>query len=250
MDVGTTLRTAREQRGRSVADLASTTKIPAGLLVAIENNTFDRVPRGIFVRGYLRAYAREVGLEPDAVIEQFLAETGETLPVSPPVPTAEPEVDETIDAKADHDISESGPGWGYVLVVAALLVAIVSFNRNDAAEPPVVSQTPQVVGAVDVHPAAVEIEPVGTAGKALRFELAASGPCWVEAVVDGRRVVYRLMQPGERESIDGDRDIVLRIGDPGAVSYVLNGQAGQPLGSPGIPVTIRFSSSGEPEVAS
>jgi cytoskeletal protein RodZ len=249
MDVGTTLRTARERRGLSIPELAATTKIPASLLAAIDDNAFARVPRGIFVRGYLRAYAREVGLEPEPIIEQFLAETGESLPVAPtPVMVESAPEDGTIeDTRIDPEFSESGPGWGYVLVVAALVVAVVSFNRETAPDASEVAAAADTT-IVDQQTAAPDVRPVATTGAGLRFEIAASGPCWVEAVVDGRRVVYRLMQPGEREALDGTRDIVLRIGDPGAVTYAVNGQTGEPLGKSGTPVTVRFTSGGERQV--
>jgi hypothetical protein len=66
-------------------------------------------------------------------------------------------------------------------------------------------------------------------------------------MVGGRKIVYRLMQPGERQSINVDGEIVLRVGDPGAFTYSVNGMPGQPLGKAGIPVTVRFSGAGQPE---
>jgi hypothetical protein len=78
-----------------------------------------------------------------------------------------------------------------------------------------------------------------------RFQFEAQAPCWVEAVVDGRKVVYRLMQRGDREAIDPGHEIVLRIGDPGAFTYSVNGSPGAPLGKPGVPITVRFTSEGQ-----
>src|SRR5687767_4951396 len=79
MDIGNTLRNAREHRELTLAHLASRTKIPVGTLHALETNDFARVPRGIFVRGFLRAYAAEVGLDPQQIVAQFLLETGDAL---------------------------------------------------------------------------------------------------------------------------------------------------------------------------
>ena len=55
MDIGGELRAARRGRKRSIEQIARITKINPTLLRAIENNDFDRVPGGLFTRGYLRA---------------------------------------------------------------------------------------------------------------------------------------------------------------------------------------------------
>jgi cytoskeletal protein RodZ len=263
MDVGTTLRTARERRALTLPQLAERTKIPVGILQALEQNAFDRVPRGIFVRGYLRAYSCEVGLDPGEMVDQFRTETGDVV-----VPELQPEAvaatdthdDEIEPVRIDPNLTASRPGWGYLLMVAALLVAVVSVNRSDVQDEPdavvAVGGEPALAAA---EPAAASdaIQPVATAGPVvpatasaagpspLRFDIQTRGECWVEAVVDGRRVVYRLMLPGERQTIESEREIVLRVGDPAALTYSINGSAGEPLGRPGVPVTVRFTSAGE-----
>jgi hypothetical protein len=75
----------------------------------------------------------------------------------------------------------------------------------------------------------------------LRLELRTKGPCWVSAVADGERVVYRLMQPGERTLVEARVAITLRVGDAGAVGYSINGATGRPLGRNGEPVTVRIT---------
>jgi cytoskeletal protein RodZ len=61
IDIGSRLRQAREQRGLTLRDIAATTKISVLALVAIEQNAFDRLPGGVFRRGYVKAFAAEVG---------------------------------------------------------------------------------------------------------------------------------------------------------------------------------------------
>jgi transcriptional regulator with XRE-family HTH domain len=63
VSIGFTLHKAREQRGLSLEDIANRTHISSRVLEAIEHNALDRVPGGLFTRGYLRAYAGEVGLD-------------------------------------------------------------------------------------------------------------------------------------------------------------------------------------------
>jgi hypothetical protein len=79
-----------------------------------------------------------------------------------------------------------------------------------------------------------------TAAQSLRLEIEVDGPCWVSAVADGERVVYRLMQPGERTLVEARRLITLRVGDAGVVAYSINGATGRQLGRNGEAVTVRI----------
>ena len=74
MDVGAALREARERRGISLEELARTTKIGVATLRALERNQVDHLPGGIFLRGFLRAYARQVELDPEDTVRRYLAQ--------------------------------------------------------------------------------------------------------------------------------------------------------------------------------
>jgi len=73
VDFGTFLRQAREQRGVSLQELAATTKISSRVLEALERNDPTKLPGGIFSRSFVRAYAREVGLDPDVAVANFVS---------------------------------------------------------------------------------------------------------------------------------------------------------------------------------
>ena len=62
--LGADLQHARELAGLSLDDLSARTKIRRHMLESIERNEFSSIPGGLLARGYLRAYAREVGLPP------------------------------------------------------------------------------------------------------------------------------------------------------------------------------------------
>src|SRR5689334_22214102 len=71
---GTTLREARERKGVSLRHIANATKISLSALEAIEHNDISRLPGGIFSRAFVRAYAIEVGLDPEVMIQEFIAQ--------------------------------------------------------------------------------------------------------------------------------------------------------------------------------
>jgi hypothetical protein len=61
---GAVLRRVREARGLSVAELAESTRIRAQILEALETETFEHLPERVFVRGFVMAVARELGIDP------------------------------------------------------------------------------------------------------------------------------------------------------------------------------------------
>src|ERR1700681_5071304 len=71
---GERLRDARERRGISLRQIANATKISVGVLEALERNDISKLPGGIFGRAFVRNYAIEVGLDPEAVIQDFIAQ--------------------------------------------------------------------------------------------------------------------------------------------------------------------------------
>src|SRR5262245_21821017 len=73
-DLGSKLKRAREERGVSLAEIATATKISPAALEALERNDYSRLPGGIFSRSFVRAYATAVGLDPEAITNEFLVE--------------------------------------------------------------------------------------------------------------------------------------------------------------------------------
>src|SRR6184192_3050061 len=73
-DFGRKLREARERRGISLRQIAAATKISMSVLEALERNDISRLPGGIFGRAFVRSYAIEVGLDPEAIIQDFVAQ--------------------------------------------------------------------------------------------------------------------------------------------------------------------------------
>jgi cytoskeleton protein RodZ len=75
---GDRLRKEREQRSISLDDIALSTKIGTRLLRALEEEKFEQLPGGIFNKGFVRAYARHVGLDEEQVIADYMVALGES----------------------------------------------------------------------------------------------------------------------------------------------------------------------------
>jgi len=74
---GPRLRRARLRRGIEIDQIAAVTKINPTYLRLIEDEGFDGLPAAVYVRGFVTAYARAIGLEPGPVASDFMARMDE-----------------------------------------------------------------------------------------------------------------------------------------------------------------------------
>jgi transcriptional regulator with XRE-family HTH domain len=261
--VGTELAHARKARGLSLSDLAQRTKIGVAALDAIERGDVTQLPGGIFTRGFVRAYAREVGCDPEATVARFLVEYGDR----PRFPVVSPQNREADQSAACHsgqvhvaeidfrDRQQSRAAWARIgVVVTVLALAYVGFRPNSwhgdvtdpsagtAGRPPGVADTApeREVGTAGVQQGHADLPPAVRAD-ALRLDVEPDGPCWLAATADGRQVVYRLLAAGERTRIDARDAVVLRVGDAGRFRFAINGQAARRLGDAGQPLTVTIT---------
>lgn len=77
---GERLRRQREVRGISLDEIAATTKIGTRLLRALEDEQFELLPGGIFNKGYVRAYARHLGIDEEQAVADYLWAAHENPP--------------------------------------------------------------------------------------------------------------------------------------------------------------------------
>lgn len=68
---GTQLKEARKERGLSIAEAASLTRIPRALLVNLEEDSVDEFQADVFFHGHIRNYARELGLDGESLVRQY-----------------------------------------------------------------------------------------------------------------------------------------------------------------------------------
>jgi len=259
-DFGGTLRSARERKGISLRHIANATKISMGALEALERNDFGRLPGGIFSRSFVRAYAQEVGLDPDQTVADFLKEAGETFEPPPAIAQEDAPMLDRPDPALDFRQSWRparvfGLGtWTMVILFIGIPVAIYltvrAMNRAapEAAPPAAVSQPqqpaaqPPPMGAQPQTPAPSggpipDLEP----GQTMRLVIAPTAECWVSLTIDGEPKLSRILAAGERETHEIREGAVLRVGDAGAIAFTINGRPSKPVGARGVPETIRIT---------
>jgi hypothetical protein len=165
-------------------------------------------------------------------------------------PSAEPETVEPIAASPPVVERPQRPGARRFVVpiaVLAMIVGVFAVRARKAAPPAAEAPSPNVVSAPVAPPAAPpSTTPSPAAAPAapetgLRLDLVTHRPVWVRVFVDGRRALEREIAGGQRLPLKADRTIVIRAGDAGAVSVVMNGRDEGKLGRDGAIATRAFS---------
>ena len=240
-DVGARLRAAREAKQISLREIAATTKISVSALEALEENDVAQLPGGIFTRAFVRSYATEVGLDPEEVMRDFVAQ----------VPAEGIDEEEKYDSQSrEHDLFQSQQRMAAtVLKLVAISLAVLLLylgwavtTGTDAPEAPVAETAPAllapVAGSVRTEPP-VTAEPMSQ--ESLTIVLRPRGDCWVSLTIDGELVFEDLMHAGDRESYAAADEMRLIVGDAGAFRFTLNQQDGRSLGGSGVTVTARIT---------
>src|SRR5215212_4747915 len=207
---GEELRREREIRGISLKEIADATKVSKRFLEAIERNDHKTLPAPVFTRGFVREYARYLGLNADDMVNRYNYAAAGDLNVekSPhldrltPPPPAEPTPRTPPPkkgipppyARIDRNI--------FVLVVIAVALAAVSWwaiqhrrAEADAAQEVVAPTMAPARPAPSPAPAAT-----ATSDDALRLTLDVTGNSWVTLEADGTTVINDEMHKGDHQT--------------------------------------------------
>ena len=256
MSTGERLRRARLDAGKTLDQVATETKIQLWILEAIERDDVSRVPGGVFIRGYLTAIARAVGVNPSEILPAY---SPEIAPQPAPPPPASPPPD-------PNEVPRT-PLWQYAVIVAMVLAAAVLWRHMTTTSPdvaaaptlpPPVSAPPTTVPAPAPTPLPAnqptesgatatsgatppsapaephDGDPTATTNALLIVQLHVNGEVWIEADADGERKVYQLFEQGQDLRVEGQKEIRFLVGDAAAVSFTINGKPGRPLGGTGV----------------
>jgi cytoskeletal protein RodZ len=257
---GENLRREREMRGVALEEIAAATKISVRLLESLEKEAFDRLPGGIFNRGFVRAYARYLGLDED----KFLADYGL-------VHHDEHDVKPILEADARSARIQlilfavacvlliAGIAWGglhlarrYGPTVLGRLTRSTDTQAVIPSSVPVSAQAGSAPGSSGL-PASAETRlpeqvqglpgaspaPAGQTSAAaptlteLDLQIDVLGETRVTVTADGVRRIDRVLRPPDSRRVKAKDIIELESSDASAVVLTLNGETLPPLGRPG-----------------
>lgn len=239
--LGAELRKQRELRGISLKEIADSTKISKRFLEALEKDDHRTLPAAVFTRGFVREYARYVGLNTDEMVSRYISLTKEIeareqadsgrLPVLPPPNPA-------LVAHAKRVAAERRrvPYVGITIGVGVALLAVAAvffLLRRDST-----SSTPAPAAVETIAPAPVAPDPVdsepATPVDGLEMTMKLRENSWVTMEVDGERVINDELRRGDVREIKAKEEILFQtIGNAAALDLTINGVQIPPLGDSG-----------------
>lgn len=227
MGIGDRLRAAREARGFSLEEAAAQTRIKRAYLEALEREAFSLLPSPAHARGFLRRYARWLGLDAEALLAEW---DGAPVVLPSARPSAMPSMFELAPIPARPAVPwRRLAALGIALLVLAGLFGVV---RTRWLPGPAV-RSPSPTG---IAPGAVA-RPTGTppavGAPALQLEVTTAEHVWVRILADGQVVYQGLLRPGETRTWEARSVIGLETGNAAALQVRLNGRPEAPLGGRG-----------------
>ena len=261
--VGYTLRQERERQNLSIEDIEQGTSIRALYIEAIENGEYDKLPGTVYAKGFIKNYAKFLGLDADAMTKEFandLAELSGT-PATPPEEEQKAQVPEK--KSAPQPVKQEKKTFGYsieneksnrssgvliiaaVVLIAALAGGVWSWLSSSDGEVAKVEPSPPVQ---QVQPAPVEeppSEPVANANPApadsVQIQARFNDRCWLLVTVDGAVVQEGVVEGGQTLNWEGKDNINFRLGNAGAVEFFQGGKSLGVLGGVGDVVDKTFT---------
>jgi len=270
--VGLFLKNERESQGKSLKDISEATRISKTTLQAIEEDIQELLPPFSYVRGFLRIYAKELGLNPGVIIEMFEKELKEKR-YEPPKVLKVP----------GAPLRKQNYNYIYIIIGIVFLVFLIYFANKDkdtemkkAGQKSIGRQTIPVAPAVVPEPVPpVPEEGLETAPHELISEEAipksppmipiskspasevlpqdenftvrfvASELTWIKFTVDNRDPFDITLWSGESYKETAEECMMVRIGNAGGVSLFFNDIPLGILGKKGEPIDLQFPEAAE-----
>lgn len=258
---GERLRRDRELRGVSREEISAATRIGSRFLEALENEQWERLPGGIFNRGFLRAIARFLGLDEDDLIAQYdlaIAEQHSEIDTSanPPAPQ------ERTQTPSRRFVSVGLIGALCVIVLLGTGWSVWQWRyqspRQSASGSEAVPSVVRAAGHPEVSalsaskestssPESATLAPTatatGAATRTLELKVEAGKETAVSVSADGSKVFEGSMIAGQSRTFTAQDAIDISAEDAGALLLELNGQTLAPLGPPGQPGNVTLTRS-------
>ncbi|MGH9492873.1 MAG: helix-turn-helix domain-containing protein [Terriglobales bacterium] len=256
---GERLQREREMRGITLEEIADSTKIGTRSLRALEQEDFDKLPGGIFNKGFVRAYARYLGIDEEQAVADFLAAAGEP---EQPLPSPFP--------REKQAPASSHQGWAVILSVLGLAAVLWGgryiYERSQRSEPTSPPQTqvePQKppptsppapaaqtggeAGTVASTPAESSGNPAAVqpaAGEGFVLRVRAKEDTWLSITADGHAVMEGTLAAADSREVRAKKSVVLKLGNAAGVEVSHNGTAVPPLGRANEVKTVVFTPEG------
>jgi cytoskeleton protein RodZ len=280
---GAHLKREREQRKITLEDVSVSTKIGARFLIALEEEHFDQLPGGIFNKGFVRAYARHLGIDEEQAIADYLAASGANQP--------DPKAEEAplLEARREEPSQFAARvPWGILAIALVAIAAGFTWwgyrTREKSAEPTVrVEPTVKVKAAPAAPPAGLKnasatlaVEPASPPAAVSSTQKTAAEPAvngvrlasassavapnphraafvvsikaredsWISISADGKQIMQDILVAPVEKAVAARNQIVIKTGNAGGLDFSFNGTKLPLQGEYGEVKTLTFGANG------
>jgi transcriptional regulator with XRE-family HTH domain len=213
--IGEALRSAREAQGRSLDEAAAATLIKPSFLEALEQERFGDLGGSVYVKGFLRAYAGHLGLNPAPLLEAYRAQE-RPEPVFAYAPRA---IDGRWGGRRRPNWLAVGITIVSVILVASLWGLLPPGSDPSAAQPPFVSTPAPTPAAAPGSTPTTRAAP-----RKVTVTLRYAAASWTRVTADGRVAFEGTPGPGQRRTFRARRSLRLTLGHPAGVRLTVNGR--------------------------
>lgn len=255
--IGEILRKERERQRMTIQEIEDGTSIRASYIEAIESGEYDKMPGRVYAKGFIKNYANFLNLNGEEIVKQFMAE------VAPPAKVVEQAKDVTpseskpksfsVSGRRLEDVGSNFSSNHLVAAIIAIAVLVGGFfyfkgSGTEVAQSEVTK--PQEVQQVQPPPAPTETVVTTPASAApapapkvdgVNLQATFSDDCWMLVTVDGNVVYEGVITAGQVMDWKGNSNVNVRVGNAGAVDFVMNGQSFGKLGGEGDVVDRDFT---------
>jgi cytoskeletal protein RodZ len=242
--VGELLRSHRTKQGVALEQIADATRITVRQLEALERESFEELPGGVFRVSFVRQFARYVGADEEEAVRLLKAQTSTSveLPFWESAPAKkDPFLTGTPGSRVTQMISEflreHGSALASITVGLLLIVGgLYSYQywevqkRQDGerAERTAAAVEQETAPATPVEPEPVvqntSLEPAKPSAP-IELQIEVVDTVWIRAVADGQRVLEGIYRAGGKlDPIEASQQVTLKVGNAGGVSLALNGK--------------------------
>lgn len=223
--VGEILKKRREELGRDLREISNNLKIRYDYLKALEDGDLQNLPAEVYVKGYIREYAKTLNMDPETVLNAYAQQAGPSV-------LGENRITDEKGAQT-HRIKTR-----YILIPlllgALVIVAYVKFpvpQKKSLSAAPAVQTKSQSAPKVAVGPELV-------------LKVAATDTTWLLVTIDKTDSKEILMKPGDSITWHAKKGFFLKIGNAGGVRMVFNGKEIGILGEKGQVIKMNIPDAG------
>jgi cytoskeletal protein RodZ len=263
LSFGRYLRAIRLEKGISLEEVSWETKIAMNILILIEQEDFGRLPREVYAKGFLRAYAKAIDADGDHAVQNYLS----SLRI----------FNNSIQSEADSERSDKA-FWPRLILSLGALVGIVAlsiaglniFRKHapvdrqsikqkmvmeqparapksiegidsvDLLKPQTIDDTSQDMASSSVKAPDLDTKLDKSASEKFLLKIRAIEKTWMKIIIDNQRPKEYILNPGDLLALEASSGYNLLIGNAGGIKLNLNNQGFEVPGKSGQVVNIQI----------